>query len=192
MAESNGIEQFRAYINDMQKRLNAALPDIGTKAIGAFGDLLATSVIQQSAILPPDHRPGIAGALQVSSGALVRSLSLNAGADNGAAAGNTAMQFTMNASGGKLSITLGSNLPYAAIQQYGGAITPTEKMRRFMLAMVIQTQGKDDFWVKMLGHVTHGAPIIIKPTNYLDAPMQKFSETVPEIVQALLFHAIKN
>ncbi|HZV12298.1 MAG TPA: hypothetical protein VFA55_03720 [Candidatus Kapabacteria bacterium] len=167
----------------MADALNAALPEIGNRVAEYFGDLATANMVQASAVSLPDHRPGIAGVLQ-SSGALAKSWSLNAGS------GNSGLQYTANVSDGKLSITLGSTLPYAAIQQYGGAITPTEKMRRFMLAMVIQTQGKDDFWVKMLGHVLHGEPIIIKPTNYLDAPQKMFAERAREVIKALLMQTM--
>jgi hypothetical protein len=185
MSDNSAIQQLGAAISKMADALNAALPDIGDKITGYFGDLVTANIVQTSGVVAPDHRPGIAGVVQ-SSGALANSWSLNTGS------GNNGLQYVATISDGKLTITLGSNLPYAAIQQYGGAITPTEKMRRFMLAMVIQTQGKDDFWVRMLGHVTHGLPIIIKPTNYLDTPQEIFMDGAPEVVKTLLINVMQS
>lgn len=173
-------------LGDGLKRIETALkkelPIFARDMLALYGDRISeTGFVSAGRVVAPSHRAGIEGKLQMSSGALARSLMANVKGDH------TKPQVTV--SGGKISASLQSLVPYAAIQYRGGAIPPTAKMVRFFWAMWYKSN--DTFWKAMALHAKMGKPIVIKPKRYTDEGTKQFKADLPKQATAFLIKIFK-
>lgn len=90
--------------------------------------------------------------------------------------------FEVEINGGIARLKIGSDLDYAAIQNFGGSIPATEAMTRFFWTMWYQS--KEEKWKWMALHTAQGLPIVIKPTHYLEDAMQGFKTDMDELLKA--------
>lgn len=157
---------------ELGQRLQSDLPQIAAEVTEHFGRIVAGNIQPGSYIKPPDHRWGNAGTLYNSSGALSRSFQISAGSQD--------TIFHVTVSGAVAHVIIGSSLPYAAIQNTGGAIVGTPRMTSFFWAMYYQS--KDEFWKGLALHTRKGLPIIIKPTDYLTKAEQLFAEEADRVL----------
>lgn len=160
----------------LEKELLSQLPQIGREVTVEFGKIVAKQIQPGSVIKPPDHRWGVEGKLYNSTKALSDSWQIMMESQN--------TIFHITVSGTVARIVIGSELPYAVIQNRGGQIQPTPRMVSFFWAMYYQS--KDEFWKGMALHGKAGKPITIKPTNYLTDAERVFAEDVDKISSEII------
>ena len=176
---------FAQKVAFIRANLEKSLPKVGTKILATFGDEVSQNIRSSSKITAPAHRPGISDALQMSSGRLLRSWS------TAIESGKKDRTVTQKFSGGKFTWELASKVPYARIQDKGGAIPATPKMVKFFWAMQYKL-GKgsaDTFWRGMAIHAMMKRAIIIKPTNYLKSAQQSWNTNVNKAAHDFLLAA---
>lgn len=128
---------------------------IKIKGLDKLGDKLKSAILEVPSIAAIEYRKEVIKNLQPSrkSGALIKSLKIRHGIS---------------------SATIYSDLPYAAIQNYGGKITITEKMRKKMWALWYEF--KMDIYKAIA--LTKKSYVTIKGKHYLTVNNTKLMKKV--------------
>lgn len=174
---------FDGSVEEFVERFKAKLPKVGKDLLVYFGAEVQGNILDGTRIVPPQHRAGIGGQLQMSSGRLGRSY------DVAVKSADKDREYSVDVKEGAITLALQSKVPYATIQNRGGAITITPKARRFFWAMYYQEGKKDDFWKALALKKT---PIVIKATDFFNKSVQGFKQNAEEVATNLLTIAWNN
>lgn len=85
---------------------------------------------------------------------------------------NGQIPFTITIEDGRMEIACASETGMPSTPHADETITPSDKMRRFFLAMVMQTERKEPLWLGLLGHAMKNIPIAIVRNRFLECDIQ--------------------
>lgn len=173
--DGSAFEKFRAGIPQLLKT-------VGQRGMDLVGASVSMEMDAGYPVEAPSHRAKQAQ-LAVSGGRLLQSFMTGAAAKSGRVkAGDRIREFKVDES--KVKVKVASGVPYAAIHDTGGSISPTPKMRKFFMAMWLKTGGKtengrvlgDPFWFAMFVHASKGKAIVIPRRAYREQAMKNFQD----------------
>jgi len=185
-------EQFQQRLNKWKTGVPVVLKSVAQRGAMVYYGNISAQMGEGYKVEAPSHRPK-QSVLAISSGRLLQSF------------GQTPSQypksdriFDVDLSGDKVDVKIGSNVPYASIQNRGGSINPTPKMARFFLTMWLKTGGGsvkgkltgDPFWFAMWIHAKQGKPFNIPAKNFKEGADRDAAQQIPqasyEIIKAEL------
>ncbi len=178
----DGAQPLHDWLARFTEKLPDLLKTLAQRGAMVYGGEMTGKFDTGHQVSPPSHRPRQAQ-LAISSGRLAQSFLQTPSKS----AGDRFLN--IRTEGARVSVEFGSNVPYANIQNTGGAIAATPKMAGFFMAMFIETGGGsargktlgDPFWLAMFIHAKEGHPITIRATGYAAAAERAAKKSLPEI-----------
>jgi len=161
--------EFENSIEKLLRNIRSMLPELGAIVVTGFQAYIGAEMGLGAGSYPsnPDNpqRAVSAGKLTARSGRLYRSFGLKPDNSNDSIT-------AVSVRNGRLSIRVGSALPYARIQDVGGKIRSKGKMEGFFMHKYMST--KNGAWLGMYLKLKKQGFLKINPTHYFSNASRKF------------------